>query len=643
MPTNELTTSNNHDFTISDFDNGAVFEHLYSIEDPYKQGMEERRMALLAQELGFKGFKRLFALYKTKKAAEKKPIINQPSASNLDGAMEFETGDWTVDELGVFRPSKSPGQMEVACSHPIFPAKRLRSIDTSLIKYELRFKRGGNTARASWTPVVIEACDMSSPTKIVDKLSPYGISVTGGDRAKALVDYLRDVTDINYDNIPEVKCVSRMGWNEEGFAPYNGDAEFDGSSAFLSAYNAITEHGSFDAWMEEALDARRYSLTARIVLAASFAAPLVEPLGISPFFVHLWSVASGTGKTVGQMLGASVWANPAPGGAFFPTFRSTSVGFEMVAGFLHSLPLFIDELQFAKDHKGKVNFNVYELASGSGKLRSNRSLGLNYTPKWNMVFITSGETPIVSDLDGEGALNRVFEIECEADEKVIENGHRTANALKQNYGFAGKIFIEHLMSDELEIERAKQFYDEFFQQCTAQSATEKQAMAAAAILTADKIATELIFKDNRALTVEEISEFLKSKNRVSLMQRAYNTLCDWIFIHSANFRGVNEESKTECYGIVEWGKDDGKNPPKAHIIRTAFDKFCSDNGINAQGFLSHLKSRRLIDTGKKGYTKLHYFGNYQRWPCVCLNLPNEEEEVVQNFEEIDEEDERLPF
>ena len=168
-------------------------------------------------------------------------------------------------------------------------------------------------------------------------------------------------------------------------------------------------------------------------------------------------------------------------------------------------------------------------------------------------------------------------------------------------------------------------------------------MAAAAILTADKIATELIFKDNRALTVEEISEFLKSKNRVSLMQRAYNTLCDWIFIHSANFRGVNEESKTECYGIVEWGKDDGKNPPKAHIIRTAFDKFCSDNGINAQGFLSHLKSRRLIDTGKKGYTKLHYFGNYQRWPCVCLNLPNEEEEVVQNFEEIDEEDERLPF
>ena len=42
-----------------------------------------------------------------------------------------------------------------------------------------------------------------------------------------------------------------------------------------------------------------------------------------------------------------------------------------MAGFLHSLPLFMDELQLAKDRHGRVNFNVYELAAGSGKLRGN--------------------------------------------------------------------------------------------------------------------------------------------------------------------------------------------------------------------------------------------------------------------------------
>lgn len=602
--------------------------------------MTEQVMAARAQEVGFKNFKRLFLMYK-KDNEKKKPVVSQNGVSNFgDIAFDLNTGEWTADELGIFRPRGQ--QIEVACSHPIYPARRLRSIDTSLIKYELRFKRGGETARSSWTPVVIDACDLASPTEIVKKLAPYGVSVTGGDRAKALVDYFRDLCDLNYDVIPEVKCVSRMGWNEEGFAPYNGDAEFDGANAFQGAYKAIRCQGSFDRWMEEAKDARTYSLTARIVLAASFAAPLVEPLGISPFFVHLWSTASGTGKTVGLMLGASVWADPSPGGSFFPTFRSTSVGFEMMAGFLHSLPLFIDELQLAKDHHGKVNFNVYELASGSGKLRSNRSLGLNYTPKWNMVFITSGETPIVSELDGEGALNRVFEIECLADDQVIRDGHRTANCLRENFGFAGKEFIRQLQSGD-SIQRARRLYDEYFQKCCAAETTEKQAMAAAALLTADELATEWIFKDGRALTVEDISEYLKSKERVSLMQRSYDALCDWVAINSNKLRGLQDGDRNECYGVVRDGV--------ACIIRSAFNKFCSDNGVNAAGFLSHLRTKKLLQLTVRGFTKSVEIGRDDSGrkiaACVCVILPAEattqNSKVIQQFDEISEEDDELPF
>lgn len=636
------------EFTFEDFDSGRAFEYLYKITDPYKQGMAERRLSVMAKEVGFVGFKRLFSLYKSDQRAKSMPVISRDGLSQFDGqTVELNTGEWIADELGVYRPRGQ--QNEIACSHPIYPARRLRSIDTSLIKYELKFKRGGETARSNWTPVLIDASDMASPTEIVKRLAPYGVSVSGGDRAKALVDYLRDMSDLNYDLIPESKCVSRMGWNEEGFAPYNGDAEFDGANAFRSAYAAIRCQGSFDNWMKEALDARSYSLTARIVLAASFAAPLVEPLGISPFFVHLWSVASGSGKTVGQMLGASVWADPAPGGAFFPTFRSTSVGFEMMAGFLHSLPLFIDELQLAKDHHGKVNFNVYELASGSGKLRSNKSLGLNYTPKWSMVFITSGETPIVSELDGEGALNRVFEIECFADDQVIRDGHRTSNVLRENFGWAGKMFIEKLQQDSA-VQKAKQLYDTFFRECTATEATDKQAMAASALLTADALATEWIFKDNHDLKVSEIAEYLKSKQRVSLMQRGYDTLCDWVSVNANKLHGLVEGDRGECYGVV--------NDGIACIIRSVFNKFCSDNGINPTGFLSHLRTKKLLKVPKKGFTRITDIGKIdgtrQLAHCVCVILPEEQEtvkmavdygkeQVVQNYEEISEEDDELPF
>ena len=94
----------------------------------------------------------------------------------------------------------------------------------------------------------------------------------------------------------------------------------------------------------------------------------------------------------------------------------------MMAGFLHSLPLFLDDLQLAKDKHGNVIFNVYDLASGSGKLRSNKALGLNYTPTWANCFITSGETPIVGENDGAGAVNRVIEIECLASERRSGTG-----------------------------------------------------------------------------------------------------------------------------------------------------------------------------------------------------------------------------
>ena len=52
------------EFTYEDFDRGRVFEHITSIKDPYEQGMEERRMAALAKEVGFNDFKHLLKLSK---------------------------------------------------------------------------------------------------------------------------------------------------------------------------------------------------------------------------------------------------------------------------------------------------------------------------------------------------------------------------------------------------------------------------------------------------------------------------------------------------------------------------------------------------------------------------------------------------
>lgn len=75
------------------------------------------------------------------------------------------------------------------------------------------------------------------------------------------------------------------------------------------------------------------------------------------------------------MLAASVWGNPMIG-KYIKTFNATEVGHEKTAAFLNSLPMLIDELQLARDARGKIQFNVYALAQGVGRTRGTKSGGL---------------------------------------------------------------------------------------------------------------------------------------------------------------------------------------------------------------------------------------------------------------------------
>ena len=597
-------------FSLKDFKSGRVFEWLAG-QSGYRQAMEEPELAELARDLGFKAWARGLREYRKLLKQSALTVLREDGVSGFaEQQLELNVGEWTADDTGIWRYGAG-GSVIYACTHPIMPVQRLVSVDTGLTKIKLAYRQSF-TGKKPWSEIVVPMSRISKAADIV-ALADCGVSVTSGERAQALVDFLRDAIDKNREAIPELKAVSRMGWNEEGFSPYTGGVVFDSADSFRPVYRSITKHGDFSQWMEEALDARTYSRTARIVLAASFASVLVEPLGCLPFFVHLWSMDSGTGKTVAQMLGASVWANPTAGGAYFQTFKSTSVGVELMAGFLHSLPLFLDELQLARDRHGRVNFNVYELAAGSGKLRSNRGLGLDYTPKWSNCFITSGESPIVSETDGAGAMNRVIEIECRAGEAVIRDGHRTANALKRSYGHAGPLFIQRL-TGEGAMDRARTLYERYYTDCIQSDTTEKQAMAAALLLTADRLATEWIFQDGRALTAEELGEFLKEKAAVSASERGYDYICGWIAANERQFEDTVEHG--EHYGVFKDGY--------VVVNRTIWDRVCQDAGISSKALLSHLKTKGMLLTGSKGYTKNWRIDKHVPVPCVWLRLPSDE-------------------
>lgn len=585
---------------------------MLAIRNPFERDMAVRIMSDVARNVGVTGFQKTFKAFIESQEHPKERIYIDGMTMFTGQPLELNTGKWRADDFGVSRDDD-----DVACPHPIMPVERLVNIDTGVEKLRIAFSKGKR-----WREVIASKQTLASPNKILE-LADQGIAVTS-ENARSLIQYLSDVENINYDVIPEKKSVGRLGYIEgEGFSPYVDGLVFDGEACYRDMFQAIASSGSGREWVRIAAECREMSLTARLVLAASFASVLVQPVGCLPFFVHLWGGESGTGKTVGLMLAASVWGNPMIG-KYIKTFNATEVGHEKTAAFLNSLPMLIDELQLARDARGKIQFNVYALAQGVGRTRGTKSGGIDKTPTWRNCILTTGESPLTSLADGAGALNRVIDIECSPPGKVIRDGMRIANELKKNYGFAGKAFLEKL-DDEVVMDAVTRRYQELFRKLSESDTTEKQAMAAALIVVADELITRWFFGGGAPVTVEQISAFLQTKAAVSAGERGYQYMRDWVAQNSARFRTGIETGDT--YGVIDgdW----------AFIISKVFGEAAESGGFSRQALLSYLKQKKLIQTRGKRYTVGKRINSTVNTDCVALLLvrPDEPKEA-DDFEEI---------
>lgn len=518
--------------------------------------------------------------------------VHSPDDDNLDTLIRkilSNTGSWSVNQNGIQRISPR-GKLEIACYHEILPIGRSHDITTGTVKLKLAFRRSAQP----WETITVDKRTLASSRSIIS-LADFGISVTSNSAAY-LVEYINDMYELNYGFLEYEISVSHLGYiPKTGFAPYSDTLSVNVDESYRTIFSAIQEHGNLEEWFHAALECRQMSTAVRIMLAGSFASPLVSVVGALPFFVHVWGVDSGTGKTVSLMLAASIWGDPEPG-RYIQTHNGTRVGHERFASFLHHMPLCIDELQLASNGKRAPHVDVYQLAEGVGKSRGRSKGGVEITPTWSCTILSTGESPIVTPKAGSGAVNRVIEIETEPDHYIIRDGNRIANALKRNYGFAGKMFVTNLFASEATIANARNRFENNYNALLQFNATDKQAMAGAILMTADQLATKWIFRDNLILTAEDLRPYLVSKVAVSAGKRAYDWLCGWIAANSNHFHRGTLPPSGITYGMID--------NDIAYIIRPIFDQVLLEAGFSPAATLSYLRANNLIIFREnKGYTK----------------------------------------
>ena len=593
-------------FEKDDFLTTTPYEALYAYhKEPFTHAAKMEELAAYSVSKGFKGFKTMYKKYVESLKAQSGTIYIDNVTNFTNQPLELNAGDWEADDGGIFK--KNGYNDEVACPHPIMPVERLVNIDTGEEKLQLAFRKG-----TIWRKLIFSKTVLASSNKVTE-LAGSGIAVTS-QNAKAFIQYISDMENMNYYLIPEKKSIGRFGYiPDEGFSPFVDGLIFDGDANFKAMFQTVRSRGSETKWLETAAEVREMSTTAKIILAASFASVLLEPLNCLPFFVHLWGVDSGTGKTVALMVAASVWGDPAVG-AYVKTFDGTVVGMEKTAAFLNNLPFCLDELQLAKDSKGRTTFDVYKLAQGVGRTRGNRSGGVDLTPTWRNCILTTGESPLTGTASGAGAVNRVIDIECKSAQAVIKDGMRISGAVKRNYGFAGRKFVERLYQPGV-IDQVSERYRELFRILSDRDTTEKQAMAAAAIILADELACQWIFSGQQPLTIEQVSEFLASKAAVSAGDRGYKYLCDWVTQNSNKLCGRADNPNVEVFGALESGR--------AYIIRSVFERILQDAGYSTAAMISYLKQENLIETRGRANTRGKRINGIPT-ECFCLRLPSVE-------------------
>lgn len=291
--------------------------------------------------------------------------------------------------------------------------------------------------------------------KLVATLGNAGFPVTDS-AGKDIEAWLAAAEQLNRRIIPELSIARWLGWQADGsfLATYDGNPRVEPRfpEYQTKALQAHRSHGTLLGW-QEVVRRIEHLQTAKMVLYASLAAVLLEPLHLNSYTVDMAGLST-RGKTTAARIAVSCWADPRKDGGGFSTWQAA--GMYTVEGRLNlvrGLSVVFDETQLIDTRKIDLGAVLYAIGTNQGATRGG---GYFNNLPWSCVVIMTGERPATSYTTQQGASARVLTLseppfgDATPENKAVAD-YIDAN-IDRNFGFVGPLFADRvrqmLASDE---------------------------------------------------------------------------------------------------------------------------------------------------------------------------------------------------
>lgn len=455
-------------------------------------------------------------------------------------------------------------ESEIKIGNSIFISDVRQNQDSLLVEYLFRFQV--NTKWLSkWMPA-----DLLQVNKI-RHLTQFGY-VFHPKKETAVIEFLskqKELLSMGY-------VYESIGWVDSAFRLSRTYSDGQHAQLAENGYFDLSQKGTFEEF-KQFFESEIKGSHMELVLCLGVATivhgylKIVEKYPLDNLLINLQGKSS-TGKSTALSFIASLYG---PVEGVFKSFNATGNAIFGLANKIQGgLPLLLDEMgaSTAKDNSALL----YQLASGSEKLRMNKSLNLRETNRFTSLIFVSSEERLASRLQElDGLKVRHLEFSNVEWTKSAVHSNRMKQFISNHYG----ILIDHLIKKIIEngLHRMKELYVQAITDISPKLKDNplKDRIAAnlALIITSSRLLKMIDLEINEEILEQQLIdeyEYILTDQMTSIDY--YDSVKELLVMNSHKF--VNKTTAGRRRTNVIWGKFAilSNNAVKVNVFKAEFEK-----------------------------------------------------------------------